>query len=141
MRDQAGKGVARALRRQGRGPAIIYGNEMEPVMISLDGKEVSTQISQEGLFTRVFEVQVNGHTHRVLARDLQLDPVTDRALHMDFMEFGPDTRITVEIPVHFVNEDDSVGLTRGGVLNIVRRAVERTCSPAHIPPAPLFDLA
>ena len=140
QRDRAGKGVARAHRREGRIPAVIYGNKTEPVMISLDGRELSKHLSQTGFFTRVFEVKVNGDSHEVLARDVQVDPLTDRPLHVDFLRFGADTKIAVEVPCAFLNQDDSPGLKRGGVLNVVRREVELLCSPLNIPQELTFDL-
>ncbi len=98
IRDQTGKGVARAHRRMGRIPAVIYGNKIDPVMISLDGKEVARHIANPGFFTTVVDVEIGGEKHRVLARDVQLDPVTDRPLHVDFLRFSADTKINVEVP-------------------------------------------
>ena len=139
-RDRAGKGVARAQRRAGRVPAVIYGNKEDPVMISLEGREVEKLIQSPQFFTQIFEVGVGGEKHQVLARDLQLHPVTDRALHIDFMRFSANTRIVLSIPVVFENEDASPGLKRGGVLNIVRREVELLCSPLNIPGELIFNL-
>ena len=139
-RDRAGKGVARAVRREGRVPAVIYGNKMEPDMISLDAKELTRQINEPGFFTQVFEVKVGGDSHQVLARDLQLHPVTDRPMHVDFLRFNKDTRILLMIPVTFINEEECPGLKTGGVLNIVRREVELRCSPLNIPDDLVFKL-
>ena len=139
-RDRAGKGVARAQRRAGRVPAVIYGNKEDPVMISLEGREVEKLIQSPQFFTQIFEVGVSGEKHQVLARDLQLHPVTDRALHIDFMRFNANTRIVLSIPVVFENEEASPGLKRGGVLNIVRREVELLCSPLNIPGELIFNL-
>mgnify|MGYP001269538421 CR=1 FL=1 len=139
-RDRAGKGVARAQRRAGRVPAVIYGNKQDPMMISLEGREVERLIQSPQFFTQIFEVGVNGEKHQVLARDLQLHPVTDRALHIDFMRFNENTRIVMSIPVVFKNEEASPGLKRGGVLNIVRRDVELLCSPLNIPGELSFNL-
>ena len=102
-RDRAGKGVARAQRRAGRVPAVIYGNKQDPMMISLEGREVERLAQSPQFFTQIFEVGVNGEKHQVLARDLQLHPVTDRALHVDFMRFNENTRIVMSIPVVFKN--------------------------------------
>lgn len=109
-------------------------------MISLEGREVEKLIQSPQFFTQIYEVGVDGEKHQVLARDLQLHPVTDRALHIDFMRFNENTRIVLSIPVTFVNELDSPGLKRGGVLNIVRREVELLCSPLNIPGELVFDL-
>ncbi len=139
-RDRAGKGVARAQRRAGRVPAVIYGNKQEPIMISLEGREVKKLIQSPQFFTQIFEVGVGGERHQVLARDLQLHPVTDQPLHVDFLRFNENTRIALSIPVVFENEEDSPGLKRGGVLNIVRREVELLCSPLNIPGELAFNL-
>ena len=140
VRERAGKGPARATRRAGRVPAVIYGNKMDSVLISLDPVDLAHQLTGPGFFSRVFDVKVNGETHRVLARDLQTDPVTDRPLHVDFMRFSATTRINVDVQVLFRNEEDSPGLKRGGVLNVVRHAVEMICAPDRIPESITVDL-
>ena len=140
VRERAGKGPARATRRAGRVPAVIYGNKMDSVLISLDPVDLAHQLTGPGFFSRVFDVKVNGETHRVLARDLQTDPVTDRPLHVDFMRFSAATRINVDVQVLFTNEEDSPGLKRGGVLNVVRHAVEMICAPDSIPESITVDL-
>lgn len=140
-RERAGKGAARATRRAGRVPAVIYGNKMESVLISLDPVDLAHQITGPGFFSRVFDLKVNGESHRVLARDLQTDPVTDRPLHVDFMRFSANTRINVDVQVLFINEEDSPGLKRGGVLNVVRHAVEMICAPDRIPESITVDLS
>ena len=140
VRAQAGKGVARAARRMGRVPAVIYGDKMDPVMISVDGKEITRHIADPRFFTTVVEVEVGGDKHQVLARDVQFDPVTDRPLHIDFLRFNENTKINVEVPVNFINDELSPGLKRGGVLNIVRREIELLCAPLHIPQELTFDL-
>jgi large subunit ribosomal protein L25 len=139
-RDRAGKGAARATRRAGRVPAVIYGNKQTPVMISLDPVELHQQLRKTGFFAHIFEVNVNGDAHRVLARDVQYDPVTDRPLHVDFMRFSAQTRININVGVIFINEEESPGLKSGGVLNIVRHEVELVCSPESIPESLTVDL-
>ena len=109
-------------------------------MISLEGREVEKLIQSPQFFTQIFEVGIGGTKHQVLARDVQLHPVTDRALHIDFMRFSENTRIVLSIPVVFENEENSPGLKRGGVLNIVRREVELLCSPLKIPGELAFNL-
>ena len=140
VRERAGKGLARAQRRAGRIPAVIYGNKQDSLMISLDGQEVQKLLQGPKFFTQIFELRVGGEKHQVLARDLQLHPVTDWPIHVDFMRFTKDTRIVLLIPVTFINEDLCPGLKRGGVLNIVRREVELLCSPLNIPSQLVFDL-
>lgn len=141
IRERAGKGIARAQRRAGRVPAVIYGNKFDPIMISVDAKELIKTADNARYFITVIELDVDGDKHQVLPRDLQLHPVTDRPLHADFLRFGPDTRIVASVPVGFENEENSPGLARGGVLNIVRREVELRCSPLAIPDDLLFDVA
>ena len=140
LRDQAGKGVARAVRREGKVPAVIYGDNQGTLSISLDGSELNKLIKNPGFFTQIFAVDITGKKHEVLARDIQTDPVTDLPLHVDFMRFNQNTRIVIEVPVSFLNEEASPGLKRGGVLNIVRRELELRCSPTNIPQAIEIDL-
>jgi large subunit ribosomal protein L25 len=141
-RERAGKGAARATRRAGRVPGVIYGEKQPPQLIDLDPKELTMQIQKAGqsFFTRVFDVQLNGGAVRVLPRDVQLHPVTDRPEHVDFMRVGAHTRIRVSIPVEFVNKDKSPGLKRGGVLNVVRHAIEVYCTVDSIPQIITVDL-
>jgi large subunit ribosomal protein L25 len=141
-RERAGKGAARAIRRAGRVPAVIYGEKQPPQLIDLDPKELMVQIQRAGqsFFTRVFDVEVNGKTIRTLPRDVQLHPVTDRPEHVDFMRVGEHTRIRVSIPVEFINKDKSPGLKRGGVLNVVRHSIEVYCTVDHIPQIITVDL-
>ena len=112
-RDRAGKGAARAMRRAGRVPAVIYGNKQTPVLITLDPIELHQQLRNPGFFAHIFEVKVNGDAHRVLARDVQYDPVTDRPLHVDFMRFSAKTRININVAVQFINEEECPGLKLG----------------------------
>ena len=140
LRERAGKGAARATRRTGRIPAVIYGNKQTPVMISLDSLELAKELKNAGFFSRVFELDVSGEKHRVLPRDLQLHPVTDRPIHVDFMRFSAKTRLNIEVPVIFENEEEAPGIKSGGVLNIVRHSVELRCSPDHIPESLIVDL-
>jgi large subunit ribosomal protein L25 len=134
-RERAGKGAARATRRAGRVPGVIYGEKQPPQLIDLDPKELGIQIQKAGqsFFTRVFDVELGGKTVRTLPRDVQLHPVTDKPEHVDFMRVGEHTRIRVSIPVEFVNKDKSPGLKRGGVLNVVRHAIEVYCTVDNIP--------
>ncbi len=141
LRERAGKGAARAVRRAGRVPGVIYGNKQEPVLISLDPIELTKEIRTGGFFTRIYEVAVGGETYRVLARDLQQHPINDMPTHVDFMRFSAKTRLAVEVAVEFINEDQCPGLIEGGVLNVVRHAVELRCQPDNIPEGLVADLA
>jgi large subunit ribosomal protein L25 len=140
-RDRAGKGTARQTRRSGRVPAVIYGNKLPPVMISLEYFAFTRILHKPGFFTHLFDITVDGAVHRVLPRDLQLDPVSDQPLHVDFLRVTDDTRITVEVPVEFVGQEKSKGLKRGGMLNIVRHEVELECSAANIPEHITIDVS
>jgi large subunit ribosomal protein L25 len=132
-RQQTSKGAAKATRRAGRVPGIIYGNKQDPVLISVDAIDLTQKLKVQGFFSHVYEITVDGKSHRVLARDLQLDPVTDFPIHVDFMRFSAATRLNIEVDVHFENEEDCPGLRQGGVLNVVRHAVELLCAPDSIP--------
>jgi len=140
-RDRAGKGAARAIRRAGRVPAIIYGNKQDPEMISIDPTELMLQLRRQGFFGKIFDVQVGEISNKVLARDVQFDPVSERPLHVDFMRFSADTLVNVDVVVKFLNEDTCVGIKKGGMLNLVRRTVELVCPPDAIPTAITIDLA
>ena len=139
-RDRAGKGAARESRRNGRVPAVIYGDKKEPTLISLDPKEIDRLIHKKTFYATLLDVELTGTKHRVLPRDVQFDPVTDRTLHVDFQRIGKDTKVHVNVPVVFRNEAASPGIKRGGVLNIVRHEIEFICSPDAIPQAIEVDL-
>jgi large subunit ribosomal protein L25 len=139
-RDRAGKGPAREARRNGRVPAVIYGDKKEPTLISLDPKEIDRLIHKKTFYATLLDVDLKGTKHRVLPRDVQFDPVTDRTLHVDFQRIGKDTKVHVNVPVVVKNELASPGLKRGGVLNLVRHEIEFVCSPEAIPQAIEVDL-
>ena len=141
VRERAGKGAARATRRAGRVPAIIYGDRQDPMMISLHPIELTKQLHSHGFFSHIFAIETNGEKHRVLARDVQYHPVTDRPLHVDFLRFGANTVLNVDVEVSFENEEDCPGLRRGGVLNIVRHTVELVCKADKIPERLFVDLS
>ncbi len=119
MRDRAGKGGARSSRREGLIPAVIYGDKQPPVMIAVEPKSIERELRKEGYFNHRLEIDVEGKGYQVLPRDVQVDPVTDKPLHLDFLRIGPQSVITVQVPVHFKNDAASPGIKRGGVLNIV----------------------
>jgi large subunit ribosomal protein L25 len=132
-RNRVGKGSARALRREGNIPAVIYGDKQPPLSIVLDTKEVSKKLHGGGFLTHVATIDVDGEKIQVLPRDYQLDPVKDFLIHVDFLRVTGASRITVDVPVHFVNQESSPGLKRGGVLNIVRHEIELEVSATAIP--------
>jgi large subunit ribosomal protein L25 len=126
-RERAGKGAARAVRKAGRIPAVIYGDKKDPVSISLDPKEYQKITMQPGFFSTMFDIKIGGKMEKALARDVQLHPVTDRPLHLDFLRVGKGTEIAINVPVSFINEEASPGIKRGGVLNVVRHDIELLC--------------
>ncbi len=132
-RERAGKGAARATRRQGKVPAVIYGAKQTPTLIALDPRAVLREIHHSGWRSRLYEVKVGGEQIRALIRDVQFHKVTDQPEHVDFQRLAPGERIRVAVAVVFHNEAVSVGLKRGGVLNVVRHAVECLCDPDHVP--------
>jgi large subunit ribosomal protein L25 len=139
-RSATGKGAARATRRAGRIPAIIYGDGKEPVTVSLDTRGLRNALNHPGFFSTLYDLDVGGERLRVLARDVQLDPVKDTPLHVDFLRVSAASRIHVEVPVHFINEEASPGLKHGGVLNIVRHEIELSCRADSIPHDIVVDL-
>jgi large subunit ribosomal protein L25 len=140
-REQVGKGSARAVRRDGKVPAVIYGDKQPPLAIALSYKEVYYKIHGGGFLTTVATIDVGGNKIQVLPKDYQLDPVSDNPVHVDFLRVGKDTEVNVEVPVHFINEDKSPGIKRGGTLNIVRHEIEFHCPVNSIPEFIEVDLA
>jgi large subunit ribosomal protein L25 len=139
-KERAGKGAARAARRDGRIPGVIYGAKKSPVMITLDPQEVHREIRGGGFFTTLFDIKVNGGNERVLARDLQQHPVNERPLHIDFLRVSTSTVVVVEVPCNFINDEESPGIKRGGVLNVVRHTLELSCRADAIPNEIEIDL-
>ena len=139
-RAGVGKGAARALRRDKLIPAVIYGDKQQPLPIALPYKEVFRKLHDGGFLTHVWTIKVGGKSIRVLPRDYQLEPVRDFLVHVDFLRVGRDSRVAVEVPVHFVNEEGSPGLKRGGVLNAVRPEVELIVTAGDIPEKLTVDM-
>jgi large subunit ribosomal protein L25 len=140
-RERAGKGASRAVRREGRVPAVVYGEKQAPELVSLDPRDVVREMHKTGFFTRVFDIEVGGRAIRALARDVQFHPVTDKPEHVDFMRVSDTTRIRVAVPVRFANADKAPGIKRGGVLNIVAHDIEVFCTITTIPRMIEVDLA
>lgn len=140
-RERAGKGVARALRREKKIPAVIYGDSKDAESIALPVKEVTLEYLKGHMFTNLCDLEINGKKHLVLARDVQLHPVNDTVLHVDFMRVTPKTTITVAVPVHFLNEENCPGIkVNKGSLTIVRHDVELICKATDIPESIEVDL-
>lgn len=132
-RERAGKGASRALRRDGRTPAVIYGGKEAPATIHVEEKELTRQLMTGHFFNSIIEIEVGGKTVRTLAKDVAFHPVNDRPLHVDFLRLTGDSKVDVQVPVVFVNEEASPGLKKGGVLNIVRHELELVCPAENIP--------
>lgn len=132
-RDRAGKGASRHLRREGRVPAVIYGDNKEPVSIHLNERELMKALNTGHFMNSVVMIEGTGAAIRTLPKDVQLHPVTDRPLHVDFFRIGEHSTVHVNVPLHFVDEELSPGLKRGGVLSIVRHEIELIVDAALIP--------
>ena len=139
-REKVGKGAARAIRREGQIPAVIYGGKEPPLAISLSDRDVFFKLHAGGFLTTVAEIVVGGETIRTLPRDFQLHPVSDLPLHVDFLRVDENSKIKVEVPVQFINDADAPGIKRGGVLNVVRHRVELLCPVDSIPEKIVADL-
>ena len=140
-REARGKGGARRIRREGRIPAVIYGNKQEPVTLSLESRRLAQALGNPQFFIQLVDVELEGQKHRVLPREIQYHPVSDAPLHVDFLRFDPDRRIAVAVPVRFEGEKDSPGIKRGGILNVVRHEVEVNCTADNIPQEIVLDLS
>ena len=140
QRERAGKGVARALRREGLVPAVIYGGKEAPEGISVAIRDITKIFNTGRLLSTLLEIEVNGKRQRAIARDVQLHPVRDDILHADFLRLGKDAKIAVEVSVNFLNEETCPGLKMGGVLNVVRYTIELNCPADNIPEAIDLDL-
>ena len=139
-RERAGKGASRALRREGRVPAVIYGGNEEPVAIHVEEKLLVKQLGTGHFFNSIVEVEVGGKTVRTLPKDVAFHPVSDRPIHADFLRLSANSTVHVNVPVIFANEEASPGLKRGGVLNIVRHDLELICQPDKIPDEIAIDV-
>jgi len=140
-RERAGKGAARALRRENKVPGVIYGDGKEPVTITLPAKEVNIEYNKGHMYSTLCDLKVGGEKHMVLARDVQLHPVTDFVQHVDFLRVTKKTRLAVMVPVSFLNEEQAPFFDKKGVMNVVRHEVELLCSAVNIPEALEVDLS
>lgn len=132
-RDVAGKGAARALRREQKVPGVIYGDGKSPIKVTLPAKEVNLEYRKGHMYNTLCDLEIDGQTHLVLARDVQLHVIKDTVEHIDFLRVTPKTKLVVEVPVHFINHEESPGLSDKGVLNVVRHEVEMRCQATNIP--------
>ena len=140
VRERSGKGAARAVRRAGLVPAVIYGDKKDPLLVSFNYQELMKQVETGRFMSTLVEIRVGGDKVRAIARDIQFEPVRDFLQHVDFLRLGKGARITVEVPCDFINEEESPGLKRGGVLNVVRYEIELDCPATDIPEKIEIDL-
>ena len=132
-RDRAGKGASRALRRDGRVPAVVYGEKKEPLAIHVEEKLLYKMLQTGHFMNSVIMIDFEGKPHRTLPKAVDFHPVSSRPIHVDFLRIGEHTKVTVAVPVRFDNEEASPGLKRGGVLNVVKHELELVCDAASIP--------
>ncbi|MGE3692292.1 MAG: 50S ribosomal protein L25/general stress protein Ctc [Novosphingobium sp.] len=130
---RAGKGASRALRREGRIPAVVYGGNEEPLAVHVEEKELVRQLGTGHFFNSVVEIVAGGQSFTTLPKDVAFHPVTDRPLHADFLRIAKDAKVHVNVPVVFINEEASPGLKKGGVLNVVRHDLDLVCEADKIP--------
>ena len=140
-RERAGKGATRTLRREGRIPAVVYGGKEEPTPIHVEEKELVRQLMTGHFMNSIVQVEVDGKPVRTIPKDVALHPVTDRPIHADFLRLSKDAKIEVDVPVVFVGEEESPGLTKGGVLNVVRHELELICASDKIPDEIVISVA
>ncbi|MBS6473449.1 MAG: 50S ribosomal protein L25/general stress protein Ctc [Acetobacter sp.] len=139
-RKTAGKGAARAERRAGLIPGVIYGEKKEPVMFSISALDLDAQLRQSGFWTRQFEIEVGKNKYHAICQDIQTHPITDRPIHIDFLRVSANTELQIEVPVMYENELAAPGLKNGGVLNAIYRSIEVMCKPKDIPETLFVDL-
>ena len=139
-RERAGKGASRALRREGRVPAVVYGGKEEPLAVHVEEKALVKALGTSHFMNSIVMVEVGGKKVRTLPKDVAFNPVTDRPEHVDFFRLAKDATVTVAVPVRFENEEKAPGLKKGGVLNVVRHELELVCDAAKIPDEIVIDV-
>ena len=133
QRERAGKGASRELRRSGRVPAVIYGDKKEPLAVHIEEKLLAKLLSTGHFMNTVVMIDAGGNAHRTLPKDVQFHPVSSRPIHVDFLRIGEHSQVNVNVPVNFTDEEESPGIKRGGVLNVVRHDLELICDASEIP--------
>ena len=141
LRNRVGKGSARAARRAGKIPAVIYGDKKQPISIEIEARMMRKIINEPGIFSRLLDINVDNGKHTVLMRDIHFHPVTDDPMHFDFLRVSQSSTVSVSVGVEFINETICPALKIGGVLNIVRYEVELNCLPTSIPEKIIVDLS
>lgn len=141
LREKAGKGSSRALRREDKIPAVIYGDKKEPTMVTVGRIDLVKQLNTGGFLNTSYEIQIGKDKETVLPRDVQFHPVTDWPLHVDFLRLAKGSSLNIMIPIHFVGEEVSPGIKAGGILNVVRHEVECSCPANAIPESIEIDIS
>lgn len=141
LREKAGKGSSRALRREDKIPAVIYGDKKEPTMVTITRVNLMKELNKGGFMNTSYELQIGKDKETVLPRDVQFHPVTDWPLHVDFLRLAKGSSLNVMIPIHFVGDEECPGLKAGGILNVVRHEVEFSCPANAIPEAIEIDIS
>jgi large subunit ribosomal protein L25 len=139
-RERAGKGASRALRREGRVPAVVYGEKTEPLSIHVEEKLLTKMLHTGHFMNSIVMVDVAGKATRTLPKAVDFHPVTSRPIHVDFLRIGEHAQVHVNVPLRFINDEESPGLKRGGVLNAVLHELELICDAAEIPEEIVIDL-
>lgn len=139
-RVRGGTGAARAVRREGMIPGIVYGEKKSPEMISVDLKTIMTEAQHANFFSKLYTLKVGSNSQRVIAKDLQVHAVTETPMHIDFQRIGKDSKVHIFVPVHFVNEDKAPAIKLGGALNIIIHNLEMYCPADSIPEQIEVDL-
>ena len=132
-RDKTGKSNSKQLRNTGKIPAIIYGDKKEPTYIAVDYPKIVKELSRTSFFSTVFSLKLNKKEIKVLPREIQVDPLNDKPMHIDFLRVNDESKINISVPIIFINDDKSPGLKSGGVLNAVRREIDLICKIKNIP--------
>ena len=140
-RERAGKGASRALRREGRVPAVIYGNKQDPVSVHVEEKLLTKMLSTGHFMNSIVMIEASGQAHRTLPKAVDFHPVSSRPIHVDFLRVGEHSQVHVNVPIRFTDEEESPGIKRGGVLNAVRHDLELICDAAEIPDEIAVSLA
>ena len=139
-RKSVGKGQSRALRREGRIPAIVYGNKIGAIAVSINERDLNAELRKEGFFNRLCNLEIEKENIKVLPQEISIHPVTDKTEHIDFLRVSDNTKVTIEVPVKFENEEECPGIKKGGILNIVRYNIEVSCPASNIPELFIIDL-
>ena len=133
-------GSNKSLLNKGLVPGIIYGKDSKPLKIAFENKILNKLMNSGSFYSKIIDIDIQGKEEKILPKQLQYHPVTDKLIHFDFLRVKEDTKVTVEIPIEFLNQDSCPGLKKGGVLNLVRRLVELSCNANKIPEKLKFDL-